>query len=259
MDEPRLPRQGAAPTGGQKQTFKDSHDGVLKPRCKSPAQGEEDEMKGPPRPTADKSQRLCSRKWLMLFPLKFQRNNRQDALAVDSAKRKNEKAVFSPRCGDETTGYYDRANPKSSRTPTASPPNRAYRRTKDPLRPQPHRSPYRRQKADKGAHQAGGPESRTAHYQVGDIRSYLFNNITFYRTFLQSPHSRLPTRLPPPLLPGWMSRKSKPGGAPRPPRCGYPPSARIGFFCLIQRIKSFSACILQRVSLRLSLQGYGDA
>ena len=104
-----------------------------------------------------------------------------------------------------------------------------------------------------------GSESRTAHYQIGDIRSYLFNNITFYRAFLQSPHSRLPTRLPPPLLPGWMSRKSKPGGAPRPPRCGYPPSARIGFFCLIQRIKSFSACILQRVSLRLSLQGYGDA
>ena len=169
-------------------------------------------MKGPTRPTADKSQRLCSRKRLMLFPLKFQRNNRQDALAVDSAKRKNEKAVFSPRCGDETTGYHDRAKPKSSRTPTASPPNRAYRRTKDPLRPQPHRSPYRRQKADKGAHQAGGPESRTAHYQVGDIRSYLFNNITFYRAFLQSPHSRLPTRLPPPLLPGWISRKSKPGG-----------------------------------------------
>lgn len=37
-----------------------------------------------------------------------------------------------------------------------------------------------------------GPESRTAHYQVGDIRSYLFNNITFYCAFLQSPHSRLP-------------------------------------------------------------------
>ena len=149
-------------------------------------------MKGPTRPTADKSQRLCSRKRLMLFPLKFQRNNRQDALAVDSAKRKNEKAVFSPRCGDETTGYHDRAKPKSSRTPTASPPNRAYRRTKDPLRPQPHRSPYRRQKADKGAHQAGGPESRTARYQIGDIRSYLFNNITFYGAFLQSPTAAFP-------------------------------------------------------------------
>ena len=36
-----------------------------------------------------------------------------------------------------------------------------------------------------------GPESRTARYQIGDIRSYLFNNITFYGAFLQSPHSRL--------------------------------------------------------------------
>ena len=35
--------------------------------------------------------------------------------------------------------------------------------------------------------------------------------------------------------------------------------ARTGFFCLIQHIKSFSARILPRVSLRLSLQEYGDA
>ncbi len=217
-------------------------------------------MKGPPRPTADKSQRLCSRKWLMLFPLKFQRNNRQDALAVDSAKRKNEKAVFSPRCGDETTGYYDRAKPKSSRTPTASPPNRTYRRTKDPLRPQPHRSPPTGGKRPaKVPIKPEGPESRTAHYQIGDIRSYLFNNITFYRAFLQSPHSRLPTRLPPPLLPGWMSRKSKPGGHQDRLSADNPLPARTGFFCLIQHIKSFSARILQRVSLRLSLQEYGDA
>lgn len=104
-----------------------------------------------------------------------------------------------------------------------------------------------------------GPESRTAHYQVGDIRSYLFNNITFYRAFLQSPHSRLPPRLPPPLLPGWMSRKSKPGGHQDRLSADNPLPARTGFFCLIQRIKSFSARILQRVSLRLSLQEYGDA
>ena len=32
--------------------------------------------------------RLCYRKWLMLFSLKFQRDNRQNALAVDPAKGK---------------------------------------------------------------------------------------------------------------------------------------------------------------------------
>ena len=46
----------------------------------------------------------------MLFSLKFQRNNRQNALAMDSTKGKLEKkAVFSSRCGDEATAYYDRA------------------------------------------------------------------------------------------------------------------------------------------------------
>lgn len=30
------------------------------------------------------------------------------------------------------------------------------------------------------------------HYQVGDIKSYLFNNITFYSLFLQSPHKCFP-------------------------------------------------------------------
>lgn len=110
-----------------------------------------------------------------------------------------------------------------------------------------------------GCKRPEGPESRTARYQIGDIRSYLFNNITFYRAFLQSPHSRLPTRLPPPLLPGWMSRKSKPGGHQDRLGADNPLPARTGFFCLIQRIKSFSARILQRVSLRLSLQEYGDA
>lgn len=37
-----------------------------------------------------------------------------------------------------------------------------------------------------------GPESRTARYQIGDIRSYLFNNITFYGAFLQSPTAAFP-------------------------------------------------------------------
>ena len=31
---------------------------------------------------------LCHRKWLMLFSSKFQRNNQQNALAVDPAKGK---------------------------------------------------------------------------------------------------------------------------------------------------------------------------
>ena len=35
-----------------------------------------------------KFQRLCPRKWLMLFSLKFQRNNQKNASAMDSAKGK---------------------------------------------------------------------------------------------------------------------------------------------------------------------------
>ena len=44
------------------------------------------------------------------FSLKLQRNNRQNALAVDSAKGKTKKAVFSPRCGDETAHALTGAN-----------------------------------------------------------------------------------------------------------------------------------------------------
>ena len=43
------------------------------------------------------------------FSLKLQRNNWQNALAVDSAKEKTKKAVFSPCCGDETATCPDRA------------------------------------------------------------------------------------------------------------------------------------------------------
>ncbi len=50
------------------------------------------------------------RKRLMLFSLKLQRINRQNALATDSAKKKLEKkAVFSLRCGDEATPHYNKA------------------------------------------------------------------------------------------------------------------------------------------------------
>ena len=45
----------------------------------------------------------------MLFSLKFQRNNRQNALATDSADGKTEKAVCSPRCEEEATTCHDRA------------------------------------------------------------------------------------------------------------------------------------------------------
>ena len=49
----------------------------------------------------------------MLFFLKFQRINQQNALAIDSARGKPEKkAVFSPNCGDETT-WSDRAFPNA--------------------------------------------------------------------------------------------------------------------------------------------------
>ena len=37
---------------------------------------------------------LCYGKWLMLFPLKLQRNNRQNALAVDPAKGKTGKKAI---------------------------------------------------------------------------------------------------------------------------------------------------------------------
>ena len=47
----------------------------------------------------------------MLFSLKFQRNNRQNALAMGSAKRGNrdKKSSFSLCCGYEATVCYDRA------------------------------------------------------------------------------------------------------------------------------------------------------
>ena len=54
--------------------------------------------------------RLCYRKWLMLFSLKLQRDNRKNTLAVDPAKGKTgKKLYFSPHGGDETTIYYNRA------------------------------------------------------------------------------------------------------------------------------------------------------
>ena len=55
--------------------------------------------------------RLCYRKWLILFSLKFQRDNQQNALAVWIPPRgkPEKKAVFSPHCGDETTTNYNRA------------------------------------------------------------------------------------------------------------------------------------------------------
>ena len=46
-----------------------------------------------------------------VFSLKLQRNNWQNALAVDSAKGKTKKAVFSSRCGDETAICPDRGKP----------------------------------------------------------------------------------------------------------------------------------------------------
>ena len=51
-------------------------------------------------------ERLCYRKWLMLFSLKLQRDNRKNALTVDPAKWKTgKKLYFLPHCGDETTTY----------------------------------------------------------------------------------------------------------------------------------------------------------
>ena len=46
----------------------------------------------------------------MLFSLKFQRNNQQNALAIDSAKGKTgEIGCIFTTLWDETTAYYDRA------------------------------------------------------------------------------------------------------------------------------------------------------
>ena len=46
----------------------------------------------------------------MLFSLKFQRNNQQNALAIGSAKGKTgEKGCIFTTLWDETTAYYDRA------------------------------------------------------------------------------------------------------------------------------------------------------
>ena len=59
--------------------------------------------------------RLYHRKWLMLFSLKLQRDNRKNALTADPAKGETgKKLYFSPHCGDETTTYFNRAFPKGS-------------------------------------------------------------------------------------------------------------------------------------------------
>ncbi len=50
-----------------------------------------------------KKKRLCHRKWLTLFSLKFHRDNRQNALALYSAKRKTgEKGCIFTALWDET-------------------------------------------------------------------------------------------------------------------------------------------------------------
>ena len=60
--------------------------------------------------TAGLTGRLCHRKWLMFFSLKFQRDDRKNASARDSANGKlGRKAVFLPSCGDEATTYDDSA------------------------------------------------------------------------------------------------------------------------------------------------------
>ena len=53
---------------------------------------------------------LCHRKWLVLFPLKLQRNNRQNALAIGFANGKTgEKGCIFNTLWDETTVYSNRA------------------------------------------------------------------------------------------------------------------------------------------------------
>ena len=64
-----------------------------------------------------------------------------------------------------------------SSTPPIDTPTRANGR-----KPAKKRSPY----------SPGRRGTRGTHYQVGDIRSYLFNNITVYSFFLQSPRKRFP-------------------------------------------------------------------
>ena len=54
--------------------------------------------------------RLCHRKWLRLFFLKFQRNNQKNALAIGFAKGKTgEIGCIFTTLWDETTAYDDRA------------------------------------------------------------------------------------------------------------------------------------------------------
>ena len=64
-----------------------------------------------------------------------------------------------------------------SSTPPIDTPTRANGR-----KPAKKRSPY----------SPGRRGTRGTHYQVGNIRSYLFNNITVYSFFLQSPRKRFP-------------------------------------------------------------------
>lgn len=89
-----------------------------------------------------------------------------------------------------------RENPKGIAC-TASPPPSLYRKPGNLLQGAPQRRPLirphgERKKTGKETtpYSPGRRGTRGTHYQVGNIRSYLFNNITVYSFFLQSPRKR---------------------------------------------------------------------
>ena len=100
------------------------------------------------------------------------------------------------RCAGSPSLHGHRENPKGIAC-TASPPpslcrkpGNLLRRSSTPPIDTPTRANGRKPAKKRSPYSPGRRGTRGTHYQVGDIRSYLFNNITVYSFFLQSPRKR---------------------------------------------------------------------
>lgn len=95
----------------------------------------------------------------------------------------------------------------------------------------PTRANGRKPAKKRSPYSPGRRGTRGTHYQVGNIRSYLFNNITVYSFFLQSPRKRFsgPACLLPPCFRIGCFERSKPGGpcANGPPLAPIPTVIRV--------------------------------
>ena len=97
------------------------------------------------------------------------------------------------RCAGSPSLHGHRENPKGIAC-TASLPPEARKpfagRSSTPPIDTPTRANGRKPAKKRSPYSPGRRGTRGTHYQVGNIRSYLFNNITVYSFFLQSPRKR---------------------------------------------------------------------